>query len=143
LVHFSRPLSGIPHLVIHVIFACKHLSWPPLRRVDSTVVGNVLLAALVHVHTASFALEPLSDEPIDERSAVIAEGGPIVRAYGEAAVRHVHALVCHCRRVIRRAVLDPRTLGGDALVAALVHHDLALLALVALLAQAPNEIPAM
>ena len=59
-----------------------------LPGVDATVVGDVLLAALVHVEVADLALQSLSDQPVQKGPAVVAERETVVVLHRES-VGHV------------------------------------------------------
>lgn len=51
--------------------------------VDAAVVGDVLLAPLVHVHAAHLALQALLDQAVEQGSAVVAEREPLVVVHHE------------------------------------------------------------
>lgn len=44
-----------------------------LHGMDATVAGHILLATLVKVHAASFTMDPLATESVQQGAAVVAE----------------------------------------------------------------------
>lgn len=75
------------------------------------------------------------NEAIEERAAVVAEGGARVRLDQEVVLGPC---------VVRiDSLVPPRTFEGDELVATLVYHKAAYLALITLFPKAPNEILAV
>lgn len=103
--------------------------------VSATEAGNIVYALLVDVHVTGVAFHALVYEPIEERTAVVAEGGTSIRVDTELVlaprVIGVGALVCS------------RAGEGDELMAPLMYHKTAHLALKSLLSKSPDEVRAV
>jgi hypothetical protein len=61
-----------------------------LFQIDSTVVGHIFLASFVDIQRAHFALEPLSEQSVQQRPAMVTKCEPLVVVDHET-VRDVHA----------------------------------------------------
>lgn len=94
---------------------------------------------LSYSHT--FTFHALTENTVEERAAVVAEGRGLVSVDLEA-VRDVEAEAC-THVGICALLLVARTHADRLDVASLVHHQLTHLALVALLAQPPDKIAAV
>ena len=116
-----------------------------LPGVDAAAVSHVALTSLMHVDVARLAFQALPVEAVEERAAVIAPRETFVVVNDESmgnvdfeSRRRLRVLV-HFVGVL----LDPRALGRDELVATFVHDAYADLTLVALFAEAPDEVAAV
>lgn len=91
--------------------------------VDAAVVGDVLLAPLVHVHAAHLALQALLDQAVEQRSAVVAEREPLVVVHHEPMwYVDVEPLSRLLRWLLTRVLLEEKTGTINTLVRLMIRN---------------------
>lgn len=76
----------------------------------------------MHIHVAHFALVALVEYSVEQRAAMVTEGGRGVGVHLEM-VTSARVVLANARRgSTRQALVDARTTEGHKLMATLVHH---------------------
>ncbi|RNA18220.1 hypothetical protein BpHYR1_009730, partial [Brachionus plicatilis] len=120
----------------HLLEQHGYLLW-----IDAAIVCHVLVAPLVHIHFALFALKALSPRAPQQRAAVVAKREQFERVNHEP-VRHIYVKTFVCSEH-GLGVLDARTLGDDVCSTPFVYDTRAHLTLIALCVEhAPDKIAA-